>query len=212
MQLNSSGSLVNKQTIKFGMKALAAADPDVAAALVELGEPPPRLRPAGFETFLSTIISQQISISAAAAIKQRCFALLTEISPQALLAIDDESLRAAGLSYRKIDYAKGLAIAIDNGSFNVESLSVMSDEDAIHSITTLRGFGRWSAEIYLMFSLHREDIFPADDLAILQALAKLKRLDKKPTPKEARQIIEHWQPWRSVGALFLWHYYHGAPQ
>jgi len=115
------------------------------------------------------------------------------------------------MSFRKIEYAKGLAEAQLAGTFDAEGLDQLSDEKVIESITALRGFGRWSAEIYLMFSLGRQDVFPADDLAIQVALGRLKGLEKKPTPKQARDLIEHWAPWRSVGSLFLWHYYRGAP-
>jgi len=87
----------------------------------------------------------------------------------------------------------------------------MTDTEAINAITALRGFGHWSAEIYLMFSLKRQDVFPADDLALQVALGRLKSLSEKPTPKQARDLVAHWTPWRSVGSLFLWHYYQGAP-
>jgi len=202
---------VNKRTITKGLKALAEVDAEVAAAVTLIGAPAPRIRPAGFETFLSTIISQQISTKAALAIKNRVVDMLPEISAGALLQADTEDLRIAGLSYRKIEYAKGLAEAINSGQFDVDALNKMPDDEAIDAITELRGFGRWSAEIYLMFSLKRQDIFPADDLALQVALGKLKGLQKKPTPKQARDLITHWSPWRSVGSLFLWHYYKGAP-
>lgn len=203
---------MNKAVIKKGMAALASVDSDVASALDQLGFPAPRIRPAGFETFLSTIISQQISTAAAAAVLGRVKSLLPEMSPETVLATEDTQLREAGLSYRKIEYAKGLALAIMDGSFAVDDLEQLSDSEAIEAITAVRGFGRWSAEIYLMFSLKRRDVFPADDLALQVALGRLKGLDTKPTPKQARELIEHWQPWRSVGSLFLWHYYRGAPQ
>ncbi len=202
---------MNKRSIKKGLTALAKVDTEVAQAIELIGLPEPRIRPAGFETFLSTIVSQQISTKAAQAIKSRVVALMPEISAETLLNIDDEALRAAGLSYRKVEYAKVLAGAICSGQLDVDGLSTMADEAAIEEITALKGFGRWSAEIYLMFSLGRQDIFPANDLALLVALGKLKGLEKKPTPKVARDMVEHWAPWRSVGSLFLWHYYQGAP-
>lgn len=202
---------MDESVIHQGMQALAGQDPDVAHALSQLGPPPPRIRPAGFETFLATIISQQISTEAARAIMGRVVALLPERSAAALLAVDDEALRGAGLSYRKVEYAKGLALAVTESRFDIEGLETMADAEAIAAITALRGFGRWSAEIYLMFSLGRQDIFPADDLALQVALGRLRKLDKKPTPKQARELVAHWAPWRSVGSLFLWHYYRGAP-
>ena len=90
-------------------------------------------------------------------------------------------------------------------------LPVLEDQEAIKTITALRGFGVWSAEIYLMFSLQRRDIFPANDLALQVALQRLKGLDNRPKEKQVRELIRHWSPWRSAGSLFLWHYYRGAP-
>ena len=87
----------------------------------------------------------------------------------------------------------------------------MTDDEVIETLVGLKGIGRWSAEIYMLFSLGRSDIFPADDLAIQEALRRLKMLDERPKPVEARELVEHWSPWRGVGALFLWHYYKGAP-
>ncbi|MCP3666256.1 MAG: DNA-3-methyladenine glycosylase 2 family protein [Gammaproteobacteria bacterium] len=202
---------MDKRVIKKGLMALAAVDQELAAALEKIGPPLPRVRPIGLETFLSTIISQQISTEAARAIKARVDALLPDLSASSLLATEDDALRAAGLSFRKIEYAKGLARAVDEGQFDMDGLAELTDEEAITAITGLRGFGRWSAEIYLMFSLSRRDIFPADDLALQVALGRLKGLENKPTPKQARELIAHWSPWRSVGSLFLWHYYRGAP-
>ncbi|SEB10600.1 DNA-3-methyladenine glycosylase family protein [Marinobacterium iners] len=202
---------MNAQDIDCGMKALALIDKDIEYALTELGPPPPRHRPQGFETFLSTIISQQISTEVARVIMDRVTALVPDMTATGLLHVDDQALRDAGLSWRKIEYAKGLAEAVYSGRFDVDGLADLSDEKAIEAIMELRGFGRWSAEIYLMFSLKRSDIFPADDLALLVALGRLKGLSARPTPKQARDLVEHWSPWRSVGSLFLWHYYRGAP-
>ncbi len=170
-------------TLERAMQALASADPDIARAYPLVGAPNPRQRNPGFATFFSTIVSQQISTEAARAIMGRVNTLLPELHAKAVMDVEGQALRDAGLSWRKIEYA----------------------------ITQLRGFGRWSAEIYLMFSLQRPDIFPADDLALRVALGRLKGMENKPTPKQARQLVEHWAPWRSVGSLFLWHYYRGEP-
>ena len=202
---------IDEDSIAEGMRYLAAVDVDVANALVTYGPPSPRLRPEGFETFLSIIVSQQLSTNVARAIMGRVVDLLPEVSADALMLTEDIALREAGLSYRKIEYAKSLAAAIQSGHFDVNGLKTMSNEEAIKEITALRGFGRWSAEIYLMISLQRKDIFPADDLALLVSLGRLKQLKDKPTPKQARDLTAHWAPWRSIGSLFLWHFYHGAP-
>ena len=202
---------LDEDSIAEGMRYLAAVDVDVANALVAYGPPSPRLRPEGFETFLSIIVSQQLSTHVARAIMGRVVDLLPEVSADALMLTEDIALREAGLSYRKIEYAKSLAAAIQSGHFDVNGLKTMSNEEAIKEITALRGFGRWSAEIYLMISLQRKDIFPADDLALLVSLGRLKQLKDKPTPKQARDLTAHWAPWRSIGSLFLWHFYQGAP-
>ena len=202
---------MNAAQIAKGLKALARKDPDLKKAIKTYGAPNPRVRPQGFETFLGTIVSQQISVAAASAILNRVRALLPSFSPEGLDSVTDEALREAGLSHRKIAYLRGLAAAEQSGDFQAERLSTLSDQDAIAQITALKGFGIWTAEIYLMFSLGREDIFPANDLALQVGLARLKGLETKPTPKQARILTEHWQPYRSAGSLFLWHYYQGAP-
>ncbi len=199
------------QTIQDAMAYLAKADPDIARALPLVGAPAPRERDKGFATFFSTIVSQQLSVEAARAIMGRVNTLLPELHAKAVMDAEGQALRDAGLSWRKIEYAKGLAEAELAGTFSADGLEHLSDEEVITAITALRGFGRWSAEIYLMFSLKRPDVFPADDLALRVALGRLKGMENKPTPKQARQMVEHWAPWRSVGSLFLWHYYRGEP-
>ncbi len=194
--------------INYALHALADVDQDIARALDIIGLPNPRIRPAGFETFLNTIVSQQISTKAADTIWGRVSSLMSDINAETLLTLSDKTLRDAGLSQRKMEYAQGLATAIVDGNFDPDALAEMADDDAIMAITQLRGFGPWSAEIYLMFSLQRQDIFPADDLILLTSLQKLKNLSERPTPKQARQLIQHWSPWRSAGSLFLWHYHH----
>ena len=193
------------------MKKLAQADDDVARALEEVGMPEPRVRPAGFQTLLSTIVGQQISAEAARSIQGRVDELLPESSPEALLALSNTALRGAGMSGRKVEYAKGLAEAITRDEFDVDALAKLEDEAAIEAISSLRGFGRWSAEIYLMFSLGRRDIFPSGDLALRVAVGRLKGLEERPTPGQARDLVAHWAPYRSAGSLFLWRYYRGAP-
>lgn len=202
---------MNKSAIKKGLDTIAKNDRDVKKALAKFGYPQPRIKPAGLETLVNIIVSQQLSTKAAAAIMQRVRDLLPVMEPAAVLKCPKNSLRAAGLSERKVEYLKGLAKAIQSDELNVEGLKKQDDATAIASISNLYGFGVWSAEIYLMFSLRRKDIFPSNDLALQVALQKLKRLDAKPTPKVARELVAHWAPYRSIGSLFLWHYYQGAP-
>ncbi len=199
---------MDQQHIEYALNYLSELDEDIAKSVAIIGLPSPRIRPAGFETFLNTIVSQQISTKAADTIWNRVCQLMPMITADSLLQLPGEKLREAGLSQRKVEYAQGLAKAIVHGDFIPEALADMSDHDAINSITQIRGFGRWSAEIYLMFSLQRQDIFPADDLILLTSLQRLKKLQHRPTPKIARDLIEHWSPWRSAASLFLWHFHH----
>lgn len=199
---------MDSTAIRNDMKALCLLDADIKKAYDLVGLPPGRTAPTGFKTFLFTIVSQQLSTKVAEVIQHRVELLLETMTPEGILSLSDQQLRDAGLSWRKIEYSKGLSQAIVEGSFDIDTLERLSDEEAITAITKIRGFGRWSAEIYLMFSLQRSDIFPADDLGILIALGQLKSLPDKPTAKQARSLTEHWAPYRSVAALFLWHYYH----
>jgi len=202
---------MDQRHINRALNALAKRDDDVREALTAYGKPKPRIRPEGFETFVNTVVAQQISTHAANAIMGRVRKRLPRLTPRTLMKVSDEDLRAAGLSYRKIEYLRGLAEAELSGQLGIKKLGELSDEEAIERIVQLRGFGRWSAEIYLMFSLGRRDIFPADDLALQVALGRLKGLDKRPTAKEARALTESWAPYRSAASLFLWHYYQGQP-
>ena len=202
---------MDQRYITRALNALAKRDDDVRDALSAYGKPKPRIRPEGFETFVNTVVAQQISTHAASAIMGRVRKRLPRLTPRTLMKVSDEDLRAAGLSFRKIEYLRGLAEAELSGRLGIKQLGELNDEEAIERIVQLRGFGRWSAEIYLMFSLGRRDIFPADDLALQVALGRLKGLDKRPTAKEARALTEPWAPYRSAASLFLWHYYQGQP-
>ena len=202
---------MNQAVIKRHLNALAELDRDVRRGLKLVSYPKPRIREPGFETLLATIVSQQISTDAAAAIMTRIRALLPEMRARDVLRLQPGALREAGLSTRKVEYVEGLARAITEKQFVPEHLTELDDEDAIAAISALRGFGRWSAEIYLMFCLQRSDIFPAGDLALRVGLQKLKRLEQPLDEAAARQIVESWAPYRSAASLFLWHYYRGAP-
>ena len=193
------------------LNILAKRDNALKEALAVYGKPKPRQRPEGFETFVNTVVAQQISTHAASAIMGRVKKLLPRCTPRMLLKASEADLRAAGLSFRKIEYLQGLAEAELSGALGIKTLGSLSDEEAIERIVQLRGFGRWSAEIYLMFSLDRRDIFPADDLALQVALGRLRKLDRRPTASESRKLTESWAPYRTAASLFLWHYYQGQP-
>jgi len=202
---------MDQTRIKRHLNALAVRDADIDRGLRLVRYPPPRIRAQGFETLLSTIVSQQISTNAAAAIMQRLRDLLPAMRADDIMQLPAGALRQAGLSARKVEYVEGLAKSMVENSFDPAALVEMDDAAAIDAITSLRGFGLWSAEIYLMFSLQRRDIFPAGDLALRVALQKLKGIDEPLNEKQARELVVEWAPYRSAGSLFLWHYYRGAP-
>ena len=202
---------MNQAKIKRHLDKLAQIDPDLRRGLELVRYPKPRIREQGFDTFLSTIVSQQISTEAAASIMRRVRALLPDMNAAAVLCLPAGALRDAGLSLRKVEYVEGLAQAMVEERFDPSELESMDDQRAIKAITSLRGFGPWSAEIYLMFSLQRSDIFPAGDLALRIALQKLKGIDTPLDEKQSRELVALWSPYRSAGSLFLWHYYRGAP-
>jgi DNA-3-methyladenine glycosylase II len=202
---------LNQARIRRHLDQLAWLDADLRRGLELVRYPKPRIRAPGFETLMSTIVSQQISTEAAAAVMRRVRDLLPRMEAGEVLKLAPGALRAAGLSLRKVEYVEGLALAMVEGRFDPSQLDAMDDQAAIRAITALRGFGAWSAEIYLMFSLQRSDIFPAGDLALRIALQKLKGIDSPLDDRQARALVAHWSPYRSAGSLFLWHYYRGAP-
>lgn len=193
------------------LDTLAAGDPDLRRALARVGYPASRQRDPGFATLLRIILAQQVSTASAAAIWRKLEAALQgEITPARLLALDDAALRAAGFSARKVEYARGLCAVVTTGTLDIAGLALLEEEAAIGTLVALRGFGRWSAEIYLLFALGRADVFPADDLAIQIAIQRLRGLAARPGGKLARELAEPWRPYRGAAAVFLWHYYGAA--
>ena len=193
------------------LDALAQADPDLRAAIARVGYPAPRQRDPGFGTLLRIILAQQVSTASAAALWRKLEAALGgDVTPASFLTLDDRALRACGFSARKVEYARGMCAAILGESLDLAALALLEEEAAISALVALRGFGRWSAEIYLLFALGRADVFPADDLAVQIAYQRLKRLDARPSAKALRTLAEPWRPYRGAAAVFLWHYYGAA--
>jgi DNA-3-methyladenine glycosylase II len=159
-----------------------------------------------FAALLQTIISQQISIHAAAAIHRRFKALYGGRAPSArrLLATSDEELRGAGLSRPKVAYMRDLAQRVASRELAVSRLETMPDDEAIDALTSVKGIGIWTAEVFLIFRLGRLDVMPADDLGLLEAARQLYAMDTRPEPGELRDFAERWRPYRSVAAWFLW--------
>jgi DNA-3-methyladenine glycosylase II len=186
---------------------LAGSDKHMADAIAEIGPPPPRHRPAGFGTLMDVIIAQQVSTASARAISGRLVERLPKVTPEGFIALTDADLRAVGFSRQKVVYGRDLAAAFLDGRVSLPKLRRMEDEDAIASLSSVKGIGRWSAEVFLLFSLNRPDVMPAQDLALMVAAQRLKGLRSRPDPKKLLKIAEPWRPFRSTGARMLWHYY-----
>ncbi len=197
--------------IRDALDDIATRDADLATALQEFGYPAPRIREPGFGSLINIIIGQQVSVHAAAAIRGRLEAAVNPLTPETFLAAGDDAIRAVGFSNRKVEYGKGLAETILNGTLETERLAELDDDEVTKVLTGIRGLGRWSADIYMLFALGRADAWPLDDLAIQVAVQKLKRMRKRPDRKRMEAVAKRWRPYRGVAALFLWHYYKGAP-
>ncbi len=202
--------LLDEQTLTEALAELAARDADIARGLKEVGRPSLRWGDPGFKTLLRAIVSQQISKAAAAAVWGRLEEAAGDLAPESVAALDEGALRAAGLSRQKVSYVRGLAEAVVTGGIDLGGLAARPDEEVVAELVRLKGIGRWSAEIYLLFALHRPDAFPADDLALMVGAQRLKRLEERPTRTGLAEIAETWRPWRGPAALLLWHYYSAA--
>ena len=195
------------EQLRAGIDAAATLEPRLAKPLALAGYPEPRIRPTGYMTLLRTIVGQQVSVAAAASVWNKLETELGEgFAPADLLARDFDALRACGLSRQKQGYARSLCELVEAGVVNFDNLPV-ADEDAIAELTQIKGIGRWSAEIYLLFAEGRGDIWPAGDLAVQAGLAKLLNLDERPSEKETRALAEKFSPHRGSLAIFTWHIY-----
>ena len=195
------------ESINAAVDELARREKAFAAVLERHGRPEPRVSDPGATTLLRTIVGQQVSVAAARSMWAKLESAygsppdLTKILP----ASDDE-LRLAGLSRQKAGYARSLAQLVLSGELDLGGLPE-DDEEAIALLTKIKGIGRWSAEIYLLFAEGRTDVWPAGDLAVQVEIGKLLGLEGKPTEKQLRELAEAWRPHRGAVAVLAWHSY-----
>ncbi len=192
---------------RAALNALCRLDPDFACIEHAAGPLPWRTRPGGFAGLLQAIIGQQISNQAAAAIWRRLAATPDALTPTGMLSLNDDALRAAGLSRPKMAHARALATAMASGALDTDALPALPDAEAIARIAAVRGMGPWTAEVYLLFAEQRSDIFPAADIALAGAAAALKSLPRRPNERELRRLAAAWAPHRSLAARLLWHHW-----
>lgn len=164
-------------------------------------------RKPGFPSLLRIIMEQQVSVASANAIWSRLKAEIDPLSPEELLRKDDETLRSVGLSRQKMRYGRELATEILENRLDLGKLPHLSEEDATAELVRVKGIGRWTAEIYLMFVLGRADVWPAGDIALQSAVRDLLELEERPNVKQMDELSEAWRPLRSVAARLFWHSY-----
>lgn len=198
---------LTSEQLREGIDAVAALEPRLAEAVGRVGYPEPRIRPTGYQTLLRAIVGQQVSVAAAASMWAKLEAELGPDIPAAdLLARDFDTLRACGLSRQKQGYARSLCELVEAGALDFDALPA-DDEEAIAQLTQIKGIGRWTAEIYLLFAEGRPDIWPAGDLAVQAGIGKILGLEERPSEKATRALADGWRPHRGAVAILTWHSY-----
>ncbi|MDT3404039.1 DNA-3-methyladenine glycosylase family protein [Mucilaginibacter terrae] len=199
--------IFNQQTLHSLCDELALADADLAWVIKHYGYPRFWSRSNTFESLVHVILEQQVSLASALAALNKLKENIQEVTPARLLLLTDEELRACYFSRQKMAYVRYLAEALLSGQLKLEELENLPDEKVRHRLTSLKGIGNWTADIYLLMTLHRTNIFPIGDLAVVNAMKRLKRLPTATTKDELLLIAEQWQPYRSIATMILWHYY-----
>ncbi len=193
--------------VETGIGELIAREPRFEIFVAETGTPPLRRAEGGFAGLVHIITEQQVSLASAAAIWGRMQDLLQPMTSEHLRSLDDDALRAPGLSAPKIRTIRALCEAVTSGNLAINALPEMTDEDVFDALTAVKGIGPWTAEIYLLSCLGRTDIWPAGDLALQVAAEAAFALNARPDAKAMHALAEPWRPWRAIAARVLWSYY-----
>lgn len=181
---------------------------DVMARLIDEHDPYTEVEWSEYERLAISIINQQLSTASAAAVRERVFELLDhDVTPATVLAADEEALRDAGLSRMKVEYMQNAARAFQEADLSREGLADHSDAEVVDLLTEIKGIGEWTAEMYLLFVLEREDVLPLGDLAIRRGIEQLYGDGAELTRAEMREIAERWRPYRSVATRYIWAHY-----
>jgi DNA-3-methyladenine glycosylase II len=202
----SAREKARRENALLAVEHLSAADPRLSAIIERFGPYRPNVHPNPFSTLFGAITQQQISMSAADAIRRKIQALCPNrrIHPRAIAALPAGRLRSAGLSRQKVKYVRALADAFVSRELSGTKLRAMSDEEVIVATTALPGIGRWTAEMLLIFCLERPDVWPVDDLGIRKAVQRLLRASEIPARKKIERLADPWRPFRSYASWYLW--------
>jgi len=199
----------NYQTI---CDQLASSDPELKKIIDTHGYPPFWSRPNSFESLVHIILEQQVSLASALSALNKLKERVQELTPARILLLTDEEMRASYVSRQKSSYIRYLAEALLSGQLKLDDFPHLPDEAVRAQLVALKGIGNWTADVYLMFALQRANIFPIGDLAAVNALKRVKQLPAKTTQEEMLKITAQWQPYRTLAAMLLWHYYLSSPK
>jgi DNA-3-methyladenine glycosylase II len=188
-------------------RKLSERDADLAAVIEKYGLPPLWTREPGFPTLVYIILEQQVSLASARALYSRLEEAVRPFTPGRFLKLTEVQMRSLGFSRQKTHYTRLLAEAIHRKQFALHNLHELKDELARQQLTSLKGIGPWTADIYLLSALRRPDIWPIGDLALATAVQEVKRLRKRPSPEKLEKMSTPWRPWRAVAARLFWHAY-----
>ena len=200
-------SYLSDEALARGVRLLSRRDADLRQIVRRFGAPPMWAREAGFSTLLHIILEQQVSLASAKAAHSKLLQLVSPLTPESFLRLDDATLKAVGFSRQKTVYGRNLARSIAEGDLDLNALASMDDAAVRSELVKIKGIGRWTTDIYLLMVLRRPDIWPTGDLALATAAQKLKGLKTRPTTDELEAMSARWRPWRAVAARILWHYY-----
>jgi len=199
-------------SIRAALDDLAERHERIARALAQVGYPEERRRDHSFETLARIVVGQQVSVAAATSINKKLVSALDgQLTARAVLDASDELLRSAGLSRQKVNYIQSLATAQATGTLVLEGLPELADDDAVAVITSIKGFGEWSAHMYLMFSLGRPDIWPVGDLAVREGFKRIQGLEERPSAGKLKPMGEEFRPYRSSLAMLCWRFCTAEP-
>ena len=200
-------NFLNQDALARGVRLLARRDPDLRRVVKRFGPPPMWERESGFSTLLHIILEQQVSLASARAAHNKLLELVSPLTPQGFLHLDDVTLKRVGFSRQKTAYGRNLARSIVEGVLDLDALAAMNDDSVRSELLRIKGIGSWTADIYLLMVLRRPDVWPIGDLALAAAAQRVKNLAARPTNEQLLEMSTKWKPWRAVSARILWHYY-----
>lgn len=186
---------------------LCHIDKDLRAIVKQHGHPPMWTRPATFQTLILTILEQQVSLASAYAAFKKLKEKIGYVTPSKILSLSDAELRTSYFSRQKIIYARELAKAIQSKQLILAKFSSAHEDDVRHELKRIKGIGDWTVDVYLMHALQRSDLFPLGDIALVNSLKEIKKLNGHTTKEDMLAIAESWRPYRTIAAMILWHSY-----